>query len=373
MIDLKLPKDWEKRKIGDIAAEISERNDADDDLPVLSCTKHDGLVDSLKYFKRRVFSEDISKYKVVPRNCFAYATNHIEEGSIGYQDTYDRALISPIYTVFRTKPEMDDAYLFYLFKTELYRHIFEINTSASVDRRGSLRWKEFSQIAVPVPPFIEQEKIAEILLAWDRAIETMDKLIDAKTRLKKGLMQKLLTGKVRFKEFKEKWRHLKLADVCEIQYGKSQKGLPSGKYKIYGTGGVVGFTSAYLYDKPSVLIGRKGTIDTPIYVDEPFYPIDTIFYVKPKNDVSPKFLYYQLGMKNLKRYNEASGVPSLNRETLYRIGINMTSEKEQELIADILSAVDRELECLSGIQAKMKSQKNGLMQKLLTGKIRVKI
>jgi len=194
MFELKLPSDWKIKKICEVAKEISARNELNDDIPVLSCTKYNGLVDSMKYFGRKVFSENISKYKLVPRNHFAYATNHIEEGSIGYQNYYDKAVVSPIYTVFKTNTDVDDTYLYLLFKTELYRHIFDIKTSSSIDRRGSLRWKEFSKITIPVPPLLEQKKIADILLTWDRAIEVLENLIDIKIKFNKGLMQKLLNN-----------------------------------------------------------------------------------------------------------------------------------------------------------------------------------
>ena len=123
---------------------------------MLSCTKHFGLVDSLTYFGRQMYSDDTSTYKMVKRGQFAYATNHIEEGSIGYQNLHDVALISPMYTVFETDSQVDDNFLYRVLKTEKYRRIFETSTNGTVNRRGSLRWKEFSQIRVPLPSLPEQ-------------------------------------------------------------------------------------------------------------------------------------------------------------------------------------------------------------------------
>ena len=133
----KIPQDWQYVSIGKIARHISKKNTENKNLTVLSCTKYEGLVDSLKYFGRQIFSKNTSSYKLVKRGQFAYATNHIEEGSIGYQDSYDEALISPMYTVFETFGPVNDHFLFRVFKTELYRHIFEINTNGTVNRRGS--------------------------------------------------------------------------------------------------------------------------------------------------------------------------------------------------------------------------------------------
>jgi type I restriction enzyme S subunit len=197
-----LPKDWGYLTIGDIAVAVSKKNGTKTSLPVLSCTKHSGLVDSLAYFGKQVFSKDLSTYKVVPRGAFAYATNHIEEGSIGYQDLHDKALISPMYTVFKTSGAVHDGFLFKLLKTEWYRHIFQTQTSASVDRRGSLRWKEFAKIHIPLPSMEEQGKIAEVLDKAELEIKEHRNQLSALKAQKKGLMQQLLTGKVRVKGVK---------------------------------------------------------------------------------------------------------------------------------------------------------------------------
>lgn len=192
-----IPSDWQYIPIGDIADEVTMRPGEHDALPVLSCTKHGGLVDSLQYFKKRVFSEDTSKYKVAPRGSFVYATNHIEEGSLGYQDLYDAGLVSPIYTVFRTRPSVCEAYLHALLKTEHYRQLFAAATNASVDRRGSLRWKDFRTLKVPLPAIAEQRAIAGVLNDARREFVLLQRHADALEREKLALMTDLLTGRHR--------------------------------------------------------------------------------------------------------------------------------------------------------------------------------
>ncbi len=195
-----LPKDWLSVEIGQVAQEVSKFNRADKKLPVLSCTKHSGLVDSLKYFDKQVFSHDTTKYKVVQGNQFAYATNHIEEGSIGYQDLSPAGLVSPIYTVFKTDPsKVCDGYLYKLLKTETLRKVFEARTNASVNRRGSLRWIAFSKIHIPLPPLNEQVAINTILEDARREIALHQENVAALKIQKRGLMQKLLTGEIRSK------------------------------------------------------------------------------------------------------------------------------------------------------------------------------
>ena len=192
-----LPVDWKLVRVGNVASGITVRNGTANGLPVLSCTKYDGLVESLKYFGRKVFSDDLSNYKVVRQGQFAYATNHIEEGSIGLLDSVDAGVVSPMYTVFETSSDVYAPYLYLLFKTELYRHIFEVNTNASVDRRGSLRWSQFKRLNIPLPSKSEQEKITMCIKAFQQEIDLLEKQRKALQKQKKGLMQQLLTGKVR--------------------------------------------------------------------------------------------------------------------------------------------------------------------------------
>jgi type I restriction enzyme S subunit len=193
------PADWRRVALGEVTEEISTRNSRSGNLPVFSCTKHRGLVLSEEYFGRRVYAEDTSSYRVVERGEFAYATNHIEEGSIGYQNLCDAGLVSPIYTVFKTSDAVDDSYLFRVLKSPLLIHLYQVNTSASVDRRGSLRYDEFSRIHIWLPSHAEQAAIAHVFDTLDQELALFRTKCAALNQQKRGLMQILLTGKIRVK------------------------------------------------------------------------------------------------------------------------------------------------------------------------------
>jgi len=195
-----IPKDWEYPAIKDVCTQVTEKNTESADYPVLSCSKYDGFVDSLKYFKKKVYSDDTSGYRLIHRGCFGFPSNHVEEGSIGLQNLYDTGIVSPIYVVFRAKPKkVDNTYLYAVLKTDHYRQIFGAATNASVDRRGSLRWKEFSLIHVPLPPLEEQQRISTVLATADQEISALQQKLDTLKQEKKALMQQLLTGKRRVK------------------------------------------------------------------------------------------------------------------------------------------------------------------------------
>ena len=191
---------WKTLHIADFAFEINSRNKSNSPYEVLSCTKYEGLVSSLKYFGKQIYSDDLSTYKIVPKNRFAYATNHIEEGSIGYQSKYDQALISPMYTVFGTNPSLiNDAFLYKLLKTQKLIYLYKSRMEGSIDRRGGLRWNDFASIKIALPSIEEQTAIAEVLTAADREIDLAKEKLERLRRQKRGLMQQLLTGKKRVK------------------------------------------------------------------------------------------------------------------------------------------------------------------------------
>ena len=189
------PKDWKLQQIGDIAVERSELNTGGATHTVLSCSKHDGFVRSLEYFKKQIFSKNLAGYKTIYRGDFGFPSNHVEEGSIGLQNLEDRALVSPIYIIFTPdKKRVHADFLFRLLKTKTYAHIFRASTSSSVDRRGNLRWKEFSSIPVCLPDLYEQKEISEFLTEQQSLIEGLYRYKRELQSQKRGLMQKLLTG-----------------------------------------------------------------------------------------------------------------------------------------------------------------------------------
>lgn len=192
-------KEWKEKRIEDVAQEHSQKNVENKDIEVLSCTKYDGLVPSLQYFGRQVFGDDLSKYKVVPQGYFAYATNHIEEGSIGYQDFNKLGLVSPMYTVFKTDETIDDIFLFKVLKSHKLIHEYNRRMEGSIDRRGGLRWRNFRGIKLNIPSIAEQTAIAQILTTADKEITLLQQQLIQLKLQKKGVMQQLLTGKKRLK------------------------------------------------------------------------------------------------------------------------------------------------------------------------------
>lgn len=169
------------------------------------------------------------------------------------------------------------------------------------------------------------------------------------------------------------WEVKKLGDVLKICHGKTQKDVVSldGMYPILASGGKIGKASRALYDKPSVLIGRKGTIDQPQYMDTPFWTVDTLFYSAMKNNNDAKFFYYKFCTIPWLKFNEASGVPSLSARTIEKINISCPEPNMQRSIAAVLTDVDTLINKLDQLIIKKQKLKQAIMYQLLKGKTRL--
>lgn len=245
--------------------------------------------------------------------------------------------------------------------------------SSAGNSAGVLDTKLVQNFLFLKPSLEEQKTIAEALSEADALIESLEQLIVKKRQIKQGAMQELLTGQRRLPGFSGEWRKRKIGELLAIKHGKSQKTVEdeSGQYPILATGGQIGWASKYIIDKPSVLIGRKGTINQPQYMDKPFWTVDTLFYSEIFQGNVAKFVFYRFCLINWMKHNEASGVPSLNAKTIERIEIAVPDYKEQQAISDLLSDLDKEADALELRLLKARQIKQSMMQELLTGRIRL--
>ena len=161
---------------------------------------------------------------------------------------------------------------------------------------------------------------------------------------------------------------MKIKDILQIKYGKNQSSVidENGKYPIIGTGGIFGYATKYLYNKPSVLIGRKGSINNPMYVDTPFWTVDTLFYtIIDTSKVIPRWFYYYISTLNLNKFNEGTTIPSLTTKTLYEIDVPEHSLNYQQHIVDIIGSLDDKIENNKKIVEKMNNLLNVKTNELL--------
>ena len=136
----------------------------------------------------------------------------------------------------------------------------------------------------------------------------------------------------------------KLSELLEIKNGKDHKHLINGAYPVYGSGGIMRYANKYIYDKPSILLPRKGTLDNIQYSDVPFWTVDTLYYTEVKTHlVNPYYLYRYLRLLNLSKLNSGTGVPSMTFDSYYNIKVSLPSIEKQNNIAHILQSLDNKI------------------------------
>lgn len=287
----------------------------------------------------------------------------------------------------------DYEYVYYL----LLGNIGKFQSIAPMTTIPIINKTEFGKFTFSVPKKPHQQKIAKILNTIDAVIEKTEHAITKYQAIKKGMMHDLFTrgidvktGQLRpsFKDepalYKESalgmipkdWEINPLSKLGIIKSGIDYKSNPKGdEYPIYGTGGIMGRTSKYLNSGPAVLTGRKGTINNPLYIEGKFWNVDTIFCINSINlkEVDIKWLFYNFRNTDLTKLNEATGVPSVNSSSLYKLKFKTPLFKEQQEITLRLSKIDLLIEKEQKTLAKHQNIKKGLMQDLLTGKVEVKI
>lgn len=158
-----------------------------------------------------------------------------------------------------------------------------------------------------------------------------------------------------------------LQDVADVRYGKSQNGVSDlyGRFPIIGTGGLLGNARVFLFNGPAVVVGRKGTLNNPQYIPEDFWAVDTTYAVIPKENIHAKWLYFSLCNSRLELLNEATGVPSISRDRLFRIPVQDIDFPEQTRIAYVLDSIDKIISKTEVVIEKLKQVRAGMLYDLL--------
>ncbi len=302
-----------------------------------------------------------------------------------------RQLMSIREKVFKT----EFVYHFLLTQMNLFIALAAGNLIPGLSRQAIL------SIKVNIPTLPEQQKIASFLSSVDEKIQQLTRKKELLEQYKKGVMQRLfclhydsfdsgdshdLNGEgkanhsnqknhkksqlrqLRFKDENgkvyPKWEEKRLGEVLEIGSGRDYKHLSEGDIPVYGTGGLMTMVNEYLYDGETVCIGRKGTIDKPMYYKGKIWTVDTLFYTHKFKGAIPKFIYFLFQQVNWKLYNEASGVPSLSKTTIEKLKFEFPAVEEQQKIASYLSAIDTKIESVANQIAQTQTFKKGLLQQM---------
>ena len=390
-----LPSGWKVMRLGDVAEKSILKNRNNLIKLVLSNSAIDGLVAQNEYFDKDIANkENIQDYYIVDLGDFVYNPRISQSAPTGpiNRNMLSKGIVSPLYTVFTVQDEILAKFLAYFFKTIVWQNQVKsvANYGARYDRIN-ITDNAFFSLKILLPPLDEQKKIAEILSTCDEAINLTINLIESKKQFKKALMQNLLTAKIRFPQFKDEWEETKLGEICDISTGTSKsRFIGDGKFYIVDMGsitqdGLLNLTKTtnlsqdfldfgdLVMPKDDIgggkIIGKVAVIDK----DNTYVLSDHIFRIKTTENSN--FLAYLINsdLINKKIRREVSGTAQLglSKRTIENLKIKLPNLKEQQKIAEVLTACDDEINLLNLKLENLKKQKQGLMQKLLSGKVRI--
>ena len=274
---------------------------------------------------------------------------HVEQSQQGWLFSGRVLRVRPIKSV-------NSLCLHYILSTESVKR--SIRNRAVGQTMPSINTPILSNTKINIPQsVVEQKKIANLLALLDKRIAIQNKIIDKLQSLIKGISKQLLMNN-------QNWRTVRIGELLRIGNGKDYKHLGIGKIPVYGTGGQMLLVNDYLYDGESVCIGRKGTIDKPMFLKGKFWTVDTLFYTYDFKDVLPKFCYYLFLQINWKLYNEGTGVPSLSKSTIENIKVKIPSIEQQHNICSVLDCYEHKTKSEEQILELYLSEKQYLLRQM---------
>ena len=248
---------------------------------------------------------------------------------------YENNVLGPNALLVRSSKE-NNRYLFHLFQSGQFQN--ELAKITSNTGQTKYNKTNLKKIRIPIPPLEIQEKIVQILDKMTGYVTELTSELTSRKKQYSYYRDKLLSFEDEV--YQVEWEVLK--DVATLKNGKDWKTLPNGEIPVYGSGGEMGeFVADYSYDKPTVLIPRKGSISNLFYLEKAFWNVDTIYYTEiDENKIIPKYFYYYLTTVNLEEIATNPTRPSLTQAILDKIKIPVPSLEIQSRIVQVLDNFD---------------------------------
>lgn len=411
---MNLPTNWKDVELKNYFSRLTRKNN-ERNTNVLTISAQHGLISQQEFFNKSIASEDKSNYFLLERGDFAYNKSY----SVGYPfgavkslEKYDKGIVSPLYICFKKTTENKcPEYFLQYFEAGLANK--EICSVAQEGARNhgllNISTEDFFKIKIAVPPLAEQQKIADILCEQDKIISLKQKLLEQKQKQKKWLMQKLLEvphTNVNCEEKislggvvinKSRWKKERFSEFSEIVSG----GTPRTDKSSFWNGDIYWCTptditssekyisvtekritkkglensSAILLPKDSILMCSRATIGprcinkVPMTTNQGFKS----FIIKTNHAIT-EFVYYLIDIciTDFKKLASGSTFIELSKRDLSNYEIYLPTLPEQKIIAQVLSAADKEIALIKSSIEQEKQKKKSLAQLLLTGTVRVK-
>ena len=258
---------------------------------------------------------------------------------------------------------IDPLFLYYLLKYNKDR----IEAMGSGTTFKEVSGKTMKGVRVCIPRMVgDQKKISSILDSIDSKIENNTKINDNLQQQAQAIYASMFVDNA-----DPAWQQGHLSDLVTVRYGKDHKKLADGIYPVYGSGGIMRHVERPLYDKESVLIPRKGTLNNVMYVNQPFWSVDTMFYTEMRLPNVAKFVYHFVKAKDLASMNAGSAVPSMTTDILNAMEVAIPPASVLEEFESLVAPMYRAMQENNAQSKKLADLRDTLLPKLMSGEIDV--
>ena len=377
--------EWKRVKLRDCVEEVDERTTENNQYEILTSSKS-GIYSQEDYFDKQVASKNNTGYKIIKRGQFTYRSMS-DNGrfTINRLENKDIGIVSPAYPVFEAI-DINAEYLKYFFQSEGFRK--EIYNLSQGSTRAALKYRDLSNIEILLPPIEEQEKIVKILKNIDSIIKKYKNLLEEKNQFIKSQFAEMFenkeypkkrmdevailkSGTTFNKEYELQNGDLLYCKVSDMNLQGNEKYMISSKTYVTKDVGLKSSIPAnsVIFPKRG---GAIGTNKKRIIIKDTCVDLNTMG-VTPKESINIQYLYYYFINIDLATLCDGSAVPQLNNKNIGPLEISVAPIEIQQHFANIEEQIDKQKFLLDKQKQNYEKLKKGIMQKLLTGKVRVKI
>ncbi|WP_084659097.1 restriction endonuclease subunit S [Thermogemmatispora onikobensis] len=276
----------------------------------------------------------------------------------------------------------DKLFLFYFLLKGDVRQSLASKMEGTTGRQR-LNTEALKTLPVPLPPLPEQRAIARVLRAVQEVMQALRRELELERERKAALMHHLFrygtrgepTKQTEIGEIPQSWKVVRLRDIVTLQRGVDlpiQRRSP-GTIPVVGSNGIVGWHNQALSDEPvpGITIGRSGSVGSLCYLEQPYWPLNTVLYVSDFHGNDPQFIYYWLHLFGFEKYSQGVSVPTLNRNSVYPILFPLPPLEEQLQIAQIMAVSDLKITALEQELALYQELFRALLEELMSGRLSV--
>lgn len=298
----------------------------------------------------------------------ARITPCLENGKTAKVDVLDEDEVgfgSTEYIVFRAKEGNDPDFIYYLVTSPVVREP-AIKSMVGSSGRQRVQTDVVQRLRVKVPDLEGQRAIAGMLKSLDDKIATNRRVNDNLLQQAQVIYEDMFITNA-----DPAWPLGYLSDLITVKYGKDHKKLDDGPYPVYGSGGIMRYVERPLYDKESVLIPRKGTLNNVLYVNEPFWSVDTMFFTEMKLPNIAKYVYHFVKSKDLASLNAGSAVPSMTTNILNAMELLIPDEDSLSRFESTVAPMFLTIQQNTQESSKLGEARDALLPRLMSGELDV--